>query len=163
MTTERDRLVAARDATFQQYKEVDRWYEESDCRPGIVACEQWSEAWRRWNDAKHALADYDKAHKEDAVMEAQTMANIHKIETRAVEYSRQWFRILTRNPLMAESELAAKLGKSPQRSDERDKLLAAVKEVWQQNSETWDQRWRGSMRQAKAALLDYDKAHKDGE
>lgn len=49
---------------------------------------------------------------EDQVLEAQIMANIHKIETKPIEYTRQLKRILTRNPLMTESELAAKLGKS---------------------------------------------------
>lgn len=49
---------------------------------------------------------------EDQVLEAQIMANIHKVETRPIEYTRQLKRILTRNPLMTEAELAAKLGKS---------------------------------------------------
>jgi len=49
---------------------------------------------------------------EDQVLEAQIMANIHKIETKPIEYTRQLKRILTRNPLMTESELAVKLGKS---------------------------------------------------
>jgi len=49
---------------------------------------------------------------EDQVLEAQIMANIHKVETKPIEYTRQLKRILTRNPLMTEAELAAKLGKS---------------------------------------------------
>lgn len=49
---------------------------------------------------------------DDAVLEAQLMANIHKVETRPVEYSQQLRRILARNPLMTEAELANKLGKS---------------------------------------------------
>jgi ParB family chromosome partitioning protein len=49
---------------------------------------------------------------EDQVLEAQIMANIHKVETKPIEYTRQLKRILTRNPLMTESELAGKLGKS---------------------------------------------------
>lgn len=51
---------------------------------------------------------------EDQVLEAQIMANIHKIETRPAEYSQQLKRILARNPLMTEAELAKRLGKSPQ-------------------------------------------------
>jgi len=47
------------------------------------------------------------------------MTNIHKVETRPVEYSKQLLRILSRNPLMTESELAAKLGKSTQWVKER--------------------------------------------
>ena len=49
---------------------------------------------------------------DDLVLEAQLMANIHKIETRPAEYTQQLKRILARNPLMTEAELAEKLGKS---------------------------------------------------
>jgi ParB family chromosome partitioning protein len=49
---------------------------------------------------------------DDQVLEAQIMANIHKVETKPVEYSRQLKRILMRNQLMTEAELAEKLGKS---------------------------------------------------
>ena len=48
----------------------------------------------------------------DLVLEAQIMANIHKIETRPAEYTQQLKRILARNALMTEAELAEKLGKS---------------------------------------------------
>ena len=61
------------------------------------------------------IVDYN----DDQTLEAQIMANIHKIETRPVEYSKQMLRILSRNPLMVESELAAKLGKSTQWIKER--------------------------------------------
>lgn len=56
---------------------------------------------------------------EDQMLEAQIMANIHKIETRPVEYSQQLKRILARNPLMTESDLAKRLGKSPQWINQR--------------------------------------------
>jgi len=46
--------------------------------------------------------------------EYQIMANVHKIETKPAEYSKQILRLLTRNPQMTESELATKLGKTPQ-------------------------------------------------
>jgi len=49
---------------------------------------------------------------EDQLLEAQIMTNIHKIETKPCEYSAQLRRILGRNPLMTESELAEKLAKS---------------------------------------------------
>jgi ParB/RepB/Spo0J family partition protein len=49
----------------------------------------------------------------DQVLEAQIMANVHKVETKPVQYSHQLIRILARNPLMTEAELANKLGKSP--------------------------------------------------
>lgn len=47
------------------------------------------------------------------MLEAQILTNIHRIETKPVEYSQQLKRILARNPMMTESELAAKLCKSP--------------------------------------------------
>lgn len=48
------------------------------------------------------------------VLEAQIMANIHKIETKPIEYSKQLVRLLNQNPLLHQNELAEKLGKSPQ-------------------------------------------------
>lgn len=56
---------------------------------------------------------------DDQVLEAQIMTNIHKVDTRPVEYSKQLTRILVRNPLMTEAELASKLGKSTQWISER--------------------------------------------
>lgn len=56
---------------------------------------------------------------DDETLEAQIMTNIHRIETRPVEYSKQLLRILGRNPLMSEAELAQKLGKSSQWISER--------------------------------------------
>jgi ParB/RepB/Spo0J family partition protein len=50
---------------------------------------------------------------DDEVLEAQIMANVHKVETRPVDYTNQLLRILTRQPLMTEAQLAAKLAKSP--------------------------------------------------
>lgn len=51
---------------------------------------------------------------EDEVLEAQLMSNLHKIETKAKEYSEQLRRIIARNPMMTESELGKKIGKSTQ-------------------------------------------------
>lgn len=45
------------------------------------------------------------------VLLSQIMMNVHKIETRPVEYTRQLIRILQANPLMTEAELATSLGK----------------------------------------------------
>ena len=66
---------------------------------------------------------------DDQTLEAQIMANIHKIETRPIEYSRQLLRILSRNPLMTEAELATKLGKSPQWISERLNLTKIENET----------------------------------
>ncbi len=65
---------------------------------------------------------------DDQTLEAQLMANIHKIETRPVEYSQQLRRILTRNPLMTEAQLASTLGKSSQWIKERLGLNKIVNE-----------------------------------
>jgi len=68
---------------------------------------------------------------DDKVLEAQIMANIHKVETRPIEYTQQLKRILSRNPLMTEAELAQKLGKSAQWVKERLNLTKITNEVIQ--------------------------------
>lgn len=55
------------------------------------------------------IVDFD----DDAMLEAQIMQNMHKVETTPAQYAKQLRRILARNPLMTESELATKLAKSP--------------------------------------------------
>lgn len=49
---------------------------------------------------------------DDQILEAQIMGNFHKIETKAAEYAKGLKRILTRNPMMTEAELAGRLGMS---------------------------------------------------
>jgi ParB/RepB/Spo0J family partition protein len=49
---------------------------------------------------------------DDLVLEAQIVANIHKIETKPAEYTAQLRRVLARNPMMTEAELAEKVRKS---------------------------------------------------
>lgn len=60
---------------------------------------------------------------EGQVEEAQIIANIHRIETKPVEYSKGLLRVLQRNPLMTESELATTLSKSPAWLKERLNLV----------------------------------------
>ncbi|MCK9460589.1 MAG: ParB/RepB/Spo0J family partition protein [Proteobacteria bacterium] len=70
----------------------------------------------RFNAAKDAglteincnILDMDDAN----VLEAQLMANVHKVETRAIDYTKQLLRMLSMNAMMTEAELAGKLGKS---------------------------------------------------
>lgn len=57
------------------------------------------------------------------VMEAQLIGNVHKIETKPVEYSKQLQRILAANPLLTLTQLAAKLNKSSQWLSERLGIL----------------------------------------
>lgn len=47
------------------------------------------------------------------VEEAQILANVHKIETKPVQYSDALKRLLLRNPFMTQAELSAKLSKTP--------------------------------------------------
>lgn len=73
---------------------------------------------------------------DDQVLEAQIMANVHRVETKPVEYTRQLIRIINRNPLMTVAELALKLGKTPAWLQERlslaklknEEIAAAVNE-----------------------------------
>lgn len=53
------------------------------------------------------------------VLEAQIITNVHRVETRPVEYSNQLMRILAGNPTMTINELAGKLAKSPSWVSER--------------------------------------------
>jgi ParB/RepB/Spo0J family partition protein len=53
------------------------------------------------------------------VLEAQIITNVHRVETKPVEYSKQLIRILSGNPTMTISNLAAKLAKSPTWVSER--------------------------------------------
>lgn len=53
------------------------------------------------------------------IEEAQILANIHKVETKPVEYSKQLQRMLGRNPTLTMNELANRLSKSTQWLNER--------------------------------------------
>ena len=57
------------------------------------------------------------------LLEAQVIANVHKIETRPVEYSKALVKILQENPLMTRAELATKLAKTSSWISERMGLL----------------------------------------
>ncbi len=56
-------------------------------------------------------------------LEAQIIANVHKIETRPVAYTKQLNRILGANPLLTLVELATKVAKSPTWISQRLSLL----------------------------------------
>lgn len=57
---------------------------------------------------------------EDAeILEAQILANVHKVETKPVEYAKQLTRILSQNPMLTASELASRLSKSSSWLSER--------------------------------------------
>ena len=56
-------------------------------------------------------------------LEAQLMANVHRVEMRAVDYTKQLQRILSNNPLLTAAELSSNLGKSASWVSERLGLL----------------------------------------
>ena len=56
---------------------------------------------------------YIKNLKDAELLEAQIIANVHKVETKPAQYAQQLRRILTQNPTLTRNELAAKLGKTP--------------------------------------------------
>jgi ParB/RepB/Spo0J family partition protein len=67
---------------------------------------------------------------EDAeLLEAQIIANVHKIETKPVEYSKALLKVLHGNPLLLKSELAARLAKTPSWINERLGLLKLTEEI----------------------------------
>lgn len=57
-------------------------------------------------------------------LEAQIMANVHKVETRPIEYTRQLQRMFAMNPTLTLAEMASKLNKSPAWVSQRLSLLA---------------------------------------
>lgn len=63
------------------------------------------------------------------LIEAQIMANVHKIETKPVEYSRALLKILQNNPLMTRSELANRLAKTPAWISDRLGLLKLAENI----------------------------------
>jgi ParB/RepB/Spo0J family partition protein len=63
------------------------------------------------------------------VLEAQIMANVHKVETKPVEYTKQIQRLLSLNPTLTISEMASRLAKSPSWLAQRLSLLKLEKSV----------------------------------
>lgn len=50
---------------------------------------------------------------QDKLLEAQVIANLHRVETRPHEFAQQLKRILVRNPMMTQNDLAVKISVSP--------------------------------------------------
>jgi ParB/RepB/Spo0J family partition protein len=53
------------------------------------------------------------------LMQAQIIANLHKVETKPAQYSLQLRRLLSQNPLLTKSELAEQLSTTPKWVDDR--------------------------------------------
>lgn len=60
-------------------------------------------------------------------LEAQIMANVHKIETKPVQYTKQLQRIFAANPTLTLAEMATKVAKSPGWISQRLNLLKLEK------------------------------------
>ncbi len=63
------------------------------------------------------------------LLEAQIIANVHKIETKPVEYSKALLEVLSNNPLLTRSELAETLSKTPSWISERLGLLKLADDI----------------------------------
>lgn len=63
------------------------------------------------------------------VLEAQIIGNVHRIETRAVEYIKQLTRIFAGNPTLTLTDMAAKIAKSPAWISQRLNLLKLEKSI----------------------------------
>lgn len=88
---------------------------------------------QRYSAAKDAGLERIPAHiisVEDAeLLEAQIIANVHKIETKPVEYSKALLKVLQNNPLLTRSDLANRLAKTPAWISERLGLLKLTDQV----------------------------------
>lgn len=66
---------------------------------------------------------------EGKLLESQIIANVHKIETKPVEYSKAILKIIEGNPLLSREELATSLAKTPSWLSERLGLLKLTEEI----------------------------------
>lgn len=66
---------------------------------------------------------------EGDLLEAQILANVHRIETKPVQYSKALLKILGANPLLTMVELAGRLSRSPAWLNERLGLVKLKKEI----------------------------------
>jgi ParB family chromosome partitioning protein len=69
---------------------------------------------------------------EGDLLEAQILANVHRIETKPVQYSKALIKILGANPLLTMTELAGRLSRSSQWLTERLGLVKLHKEIQEQ-------------------------------
>lgn len=88
---------------------------------------------QRYSASKDAGLNSIPAHvitcEDGELIEAQIMANIHKIDTKPVEYSRALLKILQNNPLMSRTELANRLAKTGAWISERLGLLKLTEDI----------------------------------
>jgi ParB/RepB/Spo0J family partition protein len=63
------------------------------------------------------------------VLEAQILTNVHRVETKPVEYSKQLLRVLGQNPSMTLAQLADRLSKSSAWLEQRLGLVGLIPEL----------------------------------
>jgi len=63
------------------------------------------------------------------LLEAQILANVHKIETRPVQYTKALLKIMGVNPLLTKAELSSRLSKSPSWLNDRLQLVKLTPEI----------------------------------
>lgn len=67
----------------------------------------------RYNGARDAgkttIPALIRSFEDTALMEAQIITNLHKVETKPMEYTKQLFRLLSADPMLTKSDLADKL------------------------------------------------------
>jgi len=71
------------------------------------------------------VVDFD----DSRTLEAQIMANLHKIETKPVEFTRQLQRVFAGNPTLTLAEMSSRIGKSPTWVSARLNLLKLDKNI----------------------------------
>ena len=88
---------------------------------------------QRYSASKDAGLDAIPCHvtelEEGELIEAQIIANVHKIETRPVEYSKALIKVLEGNPMLTRTELANRLAKTTAWISERLGLLKLAEKV----------------------------------
>ena len=88
---------------------------------------------QRFSASKDVGLDFLPAHviscEDGELIEAQIMANVHKVETKPVEYSRALLKILSDNPLLTKAELGRKLCKPGSWISERLGLLKLTEKI----------------------------------
>lgn len=70
-----------------------------------------------------------KSMAESQMMEAQIITNLHKVDTKPMEYTKQLFRLLSADPMLTKSELAEKLSVNVKWLDDRLSLSNLVPEI----------------------------------
>lgn len=87
----------------------------------------------RFNGARdaglHKIPALIKSLEDTALMEAQIITNLHKVETKPMEYTKQLFRLLSADPMLTKADLAEKLSVTTKWLEDRLSLSNLKKEI----------------------------------